>query len=444
MVTNTTNTNVKPWALPLQKDYLLANATIVDPLDGTLHHNKTVHLSNGLIALISPSAALSTIQSLNYTTPPITIDLAGHYLCPGLIDCHVHVATPPGEAGLAATMSVDASTSLLRQPFLLKRMLHRGFTTIRDCGGASLALKEAVAEGLHPGPRMFIAGKAISQTGGHGDKRDAKEAESLGCCSGHAEGIGRIADGVEQCLVAGREQLRQGADFIKIMCSGGVASPTDALTSVQYTDEEIQTFAKVARAAGTYVTAHAYTPESIQHAIANGVTGIEHGNLIDEETAKLMAEKNVFLTPTLTTYDAMASREFAGFLPPGNAEKNLQVLDRGLKSIQIADAAGVTMVYGSDLLGSLEVRQTKEFVLRQKVLSPLKVLQSATVNAAKRLRQEGKLGRIAEDYVADLLVLTKNPLEDVGIFDQSEKYLKVVIKEGRVMMSRLDRFAVEV
>jgi len=426
-------TNPKPWAFSKQKEYLLTNVTFVDPLDGSVYCDMGVKLKDGLIVSVAfpPHSHVITADST-------VVDLRGKYLCPGLIDCHVHIATPPGEAGLSATMAIDDTTSLLRQPWLLKQMLHRGFTTIRDCGGATLAMKEAVAEGLHPGPRMFIAGKAISQTGGHGDKRSAKEAEGSTCCGGHAEGIGRIADGVEQCLIAAREQLRQGADFIKIMCSGGVASPTDKLTSVQYTSEEILAFTKVAKSAGTYVTAHAYTPESIQHAIDCGVMGIEHGNLIDEKTAKLMARKGVFLTPTLTTYDAMASREFAGFLPPGNTEKNLEVLDKGLKSVQIADGAGVTMCFGSDLLGNLQTRQTREFALRQKVLSPLKVLQSATINGAKRLGQERKLGRIAEGYVADLLVLDANPLEDVSILDQGERYLKVVIKEGRVMMSRLE------
>jgi len=448
MATNASSTSTppgsKPWSLPKQKEYILTNASIVDPLDGSLQHNMTVILRDGLIKhVLVPDEFVSWLSTFRPTSNTITVDLAGKYLCPGLIDCHVHVATPPGESGLAATMAVDPNTSLLRQPWLLRRMLNRGFTTVRDCGGASLALQTAVAEGLHPGPRMFIAGKAISQTGGHGDGRSALTPESSGdCCGGHAAGIGRIADGVEACLTAAREQLRQGADFIKIMASGGVASPTDKLTSVQYTDEEVSAITRVAAAAGTYVTAHAYTPASIQHAIKNGVMGIEHGNLLDQETAELMAARGVFLTPTLTTYDAMASREFAGFLPPGNAEKNLQVLDAGLRSIQIADAAGVTLLYGSDLLGNLETRQTREFVLRQKVQRPLKVLQAATVNGARRLGMDGKLGRVKDGYVADLVVVGRDPLGDVGVFDE-ERGVEVVIKEGRVAMSRLQGLVVE-
>lgn len=167
-------------------------------------------------------------------------------------------------------------------------MLDRGFTTVRDCGGAGLAIKQAMEEGLFPGPRMFISGHGISQTSGHGDARRFSDAE-YECCGGHTRELGRIADGVEQCPHAAREELRQGADFNKIMCSGGVVSPTDRLTNVQYTPEEVRAFAKVASDSGTYITAHAYTPAAIRNAIENGVMGIEHGNLIDEPTAKIMA-----------------------------------------------------------------------------------------------------------------------------------------------------------
>lgn len=226
------------------------------------------------------------------------VNLEGKYILPGLIDCHVHLATPPGEDGLKDTLNQDPSTALLRQPYLAREILKRGFTTIRDCGGAGLAVKEALAEGLYPGPRLFISGHGISQTGGHGDMRSSKDDE-YACCGGNTRGLGRIADGVDQCLHAAREELRQGADFIKIMVSGGVVSPTDALVNLQYTPEEIRAFTKVASDSGTWVTAHAYTPAAIRNAVENGVLGIEHGNLIDEPTAKLMAEKGAFLTPTL-------------------------------------------------------------------------------------------------------------------------------------------------
>jgi imidazolonepropionase-like amidohydrolase len=257
-------------------------------------------------------------------------------------------------------------------------------------------------------------------------------------------GLGRIADGVEQCLHAAREELRQGADFIKIMASGGVVSPTDRLANVQYTPAEIQAFCSVAKDAGTYVTAHAYTPAAIRNAVTNGVLGIEHGNLIDEATAKLMAVKGAYLTPTLVTYEAMASKDFGSFLPPSIAAKNLQVLEAGLQSIKVADEAGVTMCYGTDLLGPLQTKQNDGFrLLQQAGQSPLKILQSATINAARMLRHEEQMGRIKDGYFADLLILNANPLEDIEVLCKPEKHLLAVIKDGRVVESRWSRLEKE-
>ncbi|KAK0776692.1 hypothetical protein LTR02_005013 [Friedmanniomyces endolithicus] len=422
---------LKPWLQGPPKRYRLVDCSLIDPKDGQVYEHVTVDLADGLIHRMTKLSKWPSPgdEALSWTSnEQITIiNLQGKFLCPGLIDCHVHLATPPGEDGLKDTMNQDPTTSLLRQPYLAHQMLKRGFTSVRDCGGAGLALKEAFAEGLYPAPRLFISGHGISQTGGHGDIRSAKDAE-FACCGGNTQGLGRIADGVDQCLHAAREELRQGADFIKIM----------------YSPDEIAAFTRVANDAGTYVTAHAYTPAAIRNAIENGVSGIEHGNLIDEPTAKLMAEKGVFLTPTLITYKTMASKEFGPFLPPSIAEKNMQVLMAGLKSVQIADQAGVTMCYGTDLLGPLQVKQTGEFALRKEAgLSALKILQSATVNAALRLRQEDKLGRLKEGYAADMVVLNANPLEDIEVLDRPQKHLLAVIKEGRVLESRWSRLPVD-
>lgn len=455
----------KPWAAVPKKRYRLVDASIIDPKDGNVYQHCTIDLLDGRIHRLSklsqgPSPG-DEVMSWTQGDELMIINLGGKFVLPGLIDCHVHLATPPGEDGLKDTMNQDPNTSLLRQPYLAHQILRRGFTTIRDCGGAGLAIKEALSEGLCPGPRLFTAGHGISQTGGHGDVRSSKDSEYQ-CCGGNVRGLGRIADGVDQCLHAAREEIRQGADFIKIMVSGGVVSPTDRLvcssrnshykleiltwlqTNLQYTPEEIKAFVKVASDSGTYVTAHAYTPAAIHNAVSNGVLGIEHGNLIDEPTAKLMAEKGAFLTPTLITYQAMASQEFGSFLPPSIAAKNLQVLEAGLRSVQLADQAGVTMCYGTDLLGPLQTQQTLGFrLLRQAGQSPLKILQSATINAAKMLRQEEQLGRIKEGYMADLIILNANPLEDIEVLCKPEKHLLAVIKDGRVLESRWSQLAKE-
>lgn len=362
----------------------------------------------------------------------ITIDLKGKFLCPGLFDNHVHIWAVPGEATLGGLYQIDNEVSMTRQPFVVQQMLRRGFTSVRDCGGASFALKQAIEEGVIQGPRLFIAGHALSQTGGHGDSRGPHNHAE--CCGPIA--LGWVCDGVPGCIRAAREELRTGADFIKIMSGGGVASPTDKLESVQFTGEEVRAITEVARNANTYVTAHAYTPRSIRHAVDNGVSGIEHGNFIDEETAKYMAERDVFLTPTLIAYSAMASPDFPGFLPIESEAKNAQVLKLGLRSLKIASDAGVTICFGTDLLGPLGIAQTQEFVLRAQVLSPKAVLQSATINPARRVGLSDFLGQVKEGFAADLLILNENPLNDISIFDKPEKHLLAVIKDGRVFHSR--------
>jgi imidazolonepropionase-like amidohydrolase len=422
---------IKPWELPPQNKYTFINATVIDPTDGTSKPGLTVVLLAGLIKTVSKTQPFDCVSN----DGSIVIDLEGKFLSPGLIDCHIHIATTPGESTLRDTMVSPSDVSLLRQTFVCSQILRRGFTAVRDCGGASLALKEAIAENVIQGPRLFISGQAISQTGGHGDMRSAHQEDTL-CCGGHGSGLGKVADGVPACFQAARDELRKGADFIKIMCSGGVASPTDKLKSVQYTPEEIRAFTTVAKNSGTYVTAHAYTPESIKQAVENGVTGIEHGNLIDRETAEFMAKNGVTLTPTLVTYKALGSHEFSDFLPPSSQAKNQEVLRKGLDSIKLAHEAGVTMLFGTDLLGPLTKSQTQEFALRAQVLDAKTILQSATINAAQRLGQSEFLGQIKEGFAADILILTRNPLEDIEVLDQQDTCLLAVIKDGRVYSSR--------
>jgi imidazolonepropionase-like amidohydrolase len=260
------------------------------------------------------------------------------------------------------------------------------------------------------------------------------------CCGGSLSGISRIVDGPAECYKYAREELRQGADFIKIMGGGGVASPTDRIEHVQFSDEEIKAIVTVARNAGTYVTSHSYTPQAIQQAVKLGVRGIEHGNLIDLETANMMAEMDVFLTPTLIAH--VMSKQL-NFLPPDGAAKNDEVLEKGLRAMKIAVEAGVTVCFGSDLLGPMHFAQSKEFSVRSKVLTPLQILRSATVNAARLIMQEDRLGQIREGFAADLLILNENPLEDITVLDRVEEHMMGVIKDGRVSTSRWEALKVD-
>jgi imidazolonepropionase-like amidohydrolase len=422
---------IKPWKLEPPKTLVFVNATIIDPVEGQLIPNATVRISGGKIAQIDTTGSETVKEGVDSSD---IIDLSGKYLCPGLIDCHVHIAVTPGETDLRAYQDMTERISLLRQPHVLKTMLERGFTSVRDCGGASLAMKEAIEEGVVPGPRLFIAGFALSQTSGHGDMRGAHTSEI--CCGGSISGISRIVDGPAECYKFAREELRQGADFIKIMGGGGVASPTDRIEHVQFSEEEIKAIVTVAQNAGTYVTSHSYTPRAIQQAIKLGVRGIEHGNLIDLETAQLMAEKKAFLTPTLIAH--VMSKQM-NFLPAESAAKNDEVLEKGLRAMKMAVDVGVTVCFGTDLLGPMHFAQSKEFSVRSKVLTPIQILRSATINAARLLMQEDRLGQVKEGFAADLLILNANPLEDITILDRSEQNILGVVKDGRVMTSRWEK-----
>ncbi|KAI1845908.1 hypothetical protein JX266_007995 [Neoarthrinium moseri] len=421
--------DLKPWLRPSPKSYLLHKANVVDVAAGSIRKYVTVEIQNGKITSISPSAA-------SVPTKPgfIVLDCTGQFLSPGLIDSHVHLIAVPGFNDLNSAFGNPESVSLLRQPYVCSQMLHRGFTTIRDCGGAHSAIKEAIADGVFPGPRLFIAGHALSQSGGHADYRNKHDHSA--CCGGATNGLGRVCNGIADCMQAVREEIRCGSDFIKIMGSGGVSSPTDKIDHLQFTGDEIQAMVQCAKNAGTYVTAHAYTAEAIRHCIENGVKGIEHGNFLDEETAELMVKNDVYLTPTLVTYDQMASAKWTGYLPPESQSKNTEVLDAGLKALKLASETGVKICFGTDLLGPLGAAQTHEFALRAKVLSSLEVLRSATLNPARMLRQESSLGQIREEFEADVLFLAKNPLEDVTILDDPERHVIAVMKEGRIYKSR--------
>ncbi|RDL36884.1 Metallo-dependent hydrolase [Venustampulla echinocandica] len=423
---------VPPWKLAPQNTYILRNANIVNPIDGSVLEGATVRLSEGTIQ------SVTTTRAIKLEEPPqgseITVDLEGKYVCPGLIDAHVHIAAVPGEKDLRDTLGLAEQISYLRQPYVCLQMIRRGFTTVRDCGGATLALKEAIEEGVIVGPRLFIAGRLLTQTGGSADSRGPHDHSE--CCGG-PEYLGRVCDGIPECIKGAREAIRTGSDFIKIMTGGSITGLSEKITSVQFSAEEIQAITTVAKDSGTYVTAHAYTPAAIRHALDNGVMGIEHGNLLDAEVAKYMAEKGAFLTPTLTTYAMAASPDFEGFMSHPSMEAKLkEVLGAGQRSLKIASDAGVHICFGTDLLGPMVVAQTKEFALRAHVLSPVVILQSATVTAARLLGQADFLGQIKSGFAADLLILNKNPLENIGIFDEPEKHLLGVFKDGRVQTSR--------
>ncbi len=362
-------------------------------------------------------------------------DLRGQVLMPGLIDAHVHAVITT--MNLGALQQRPATLVALEAARVLEGMLCRGFTSVRDAGGADWGLAEAVDRGLIRGPRLFHAGRVLSQTGGHGDLRSRGQEDGLCACQIHSSGFSHVADGVDAVRKAAREELRRGARQIKIMASGGVASPSDPVWNVQYSREEMRAIVEEARGWRTYAMAHAYTPEAITRAVEAGVRTIEHGNLIDREAASRMAARGAFLVPTLVTYFAIDELGRALGFPEVSQRKVRDVLDAGLASVEIARAAGVELGFGTDLLGETHEQQSRELGLRAQVETPLDVIRSATLVNARILGMEGELGEIAVGARADLLVVDGDPLADLGRLQEPEQHLRLVMKDGVACVDRL-------
>ncbi|MCG2641017.1 MULTISPECIES: metal-dependent hydrolase family protein [Bradyrhizobium] len=409
---------------------LFKNAALLDPLQPELLMGHDVLVEDTVIKEVSDRPIQATADR--------TIDLKGKTLMPGLIDLHVH--TIAIELNLAAQAKMPNVLVTLRSTLILKGMLRRGFTTVRDAGGAGHAMKQAIETGLADGPRLFVSGRALSQTGGHGDGRarsDYLASDSVCPCCVRVGALARVADGVDGVRKAVREELQMGADQIKIMASGGVASPTDPVGAFGYSEDEIRAIVEEAHGRQTYVLAHAYTAAAIARAVRCGVRTIEHGNLVDDQTARLMAEKGAYVVPTLITYEALANEGAQFGLPPESVAKIADVRDAGLRSLEIYRKAGVKMGYGSDLLGPSQRLQSEEFRIRAEIQGAREVIASATVIGAEVLGMEGKLGRIVPDALADLLVVDGNPLRDVGCLLGQGEHIPLVMKAGKVQFDRL-------
>ena len=356
------------------------------------------------------------------------IDLGGRTLMPGLIDAHFHAVAADPDISKIEGMPRSFLAQHARQ--LLEAALLRGFTTLRDAGGADYGLAMAIKTGLIKGPRLFYSGRALTQTGGHADFRSLEDHNAFCFCGQGSAVFGVIADGVPAVRQAARDELRKGATQIKIMASGGVASPSDPIWNLQYSEEEIRAIVWEATSWRTYVMAHAYTPEAIARCVEFGVRSIEHANLIDEPTAALCAAEGAYVVPTLVTYDALERFGPELGLPAVSQEKLKEVRAAGLGSLEILKAAGVRIGFGTDLLGAMQVHQCGEFNIRAEVLSPAEILRSATSVNAALLNAEGELGVVAAGAQADLLVVDGDPLTDLSLLQNQGAQIPVIMKAG--------------
>lgn len=387
----------------------------------------------GEATLVIESGRIVSIGEVAPASADRVIDAAGRFALPGLIDAHVHFRL--------ATLDFRRLTQMTEVEFgivmarLARETLERGFTSVRDTGGDLRGLIGAIARGETRGPRIVHAGRMISQTGGHGDvDSSAREVPDCACQMRH-DAFGIVADGPDAVRKAARHLLRDGSDFLKIHVSGGVASPSDPLDCIQYTPAECAAAVEEAEHRRTYVTAHAYLPESIQMAVHSGVKVIEHGNLIDDETARMMAEAGAILVPTLVTYRAMEDVGAAMGLPAANVEKNRSILDAGLRSIERAAEADVEMGWGTDLIGETQDRQGQEFAIRAEVQGSRALLGSMFQTNPKLLRREGEIGCLAPGAVGDVVLLDADPSEDVRVLSDT-RHLRAVIQAGSVVRER--------
>jgi len=392
---------------------------------------------------------IKTISSAPIADPPGTtvqrIRGNGRTLMPGLIDNHWHTMmvrpTPAemlnGDVGhLNLVAGAEATATLLR-----------GFTTVRDLGGPSFGLKQAIDEGIVAGPRIFPSGAIVSVTGGHGDFRQPDDLpRTVGTPLSRFEllGFAMIADSPDEVRVRVREQLMQGASQIKLTAGGGVASPHSPLDASTFTEPELRAAVEAAGNWGTYVTVHAYIPESIKRSIAAGVKCIEHGHLMDEASAKQMAEKDVWLS-TQTFPE-----ELGNAFPPGSfeREKFRQVLTGTDTMIALAKKYKIKTAWGTDIIFSEPLARMQGALLAKMVkwYTPAETLAMATsVNAqlltlsGKRNPYPGRLGVVQEGALADLLLIDGDPLSNIALIADPEKNLLVIMKDGKVYKNILSR-----
>lgn len=412
---------------------LLKNAAVFNGEENKILSPRNVLIEDAEILEVSPTG--EPIQADN------VIDIKGKTVMPGLIDAHIHIM-------LYHQASESLAYEAIRASILLKQVLYRGFTSIRDVGGDIWGIARAATDGMFEAPRIIYSGKVLSQTGGHGDMRPARDVSPQYASPGYSDcNQSVIVDGVEAIRKAARENFVKGASFVKIMASGGCTSPHDTIFSGQFSIEEIRAAVEIAETYNTYTAAHAYMPYSIRRCVENGVKTIEHGNFLDKETASLMADKNAFLVPTLVTYNLAYEDVLAGTNVTFFVGKDIikAFCDKGPEAIVTARASGTKVGFGTDIVKcdgiydttSAFSRESDEFVLRSKVESPFETLHSATVVNAEILGMKGKLGVVKPGAIADILVIDGNPLEDIKLMTGQGRHINAILKDGKFVKNDL-------
>ncbi|GAB3869285.1 amidohydrolase family protein [Hymenobacter segetis] len=355
------------------------------------------------------------------------INLENRTVLPGLIDCHVHLESQSSRNNFREQFTLNPADVAYRAQGYALTTLRAGFTTVRDCGGSGVntSLRNAVAQGLVPGPRIFSAGMAISATGGHMDESDGLNEDQL-TKAGHPI---YLANGPDQCRQAVREQFKRGADLIKIASTGGVLDLSKDGTGAQYTEEEIRAVVETAKDLGMRVACHAHGAEGIKRAVRAGVTSIDHGSLMDDEAIRLMAKSRTWYVPTLIAGKSVAdtARLRPGYFPPVIARKALDVGTKMQGTFTRATKAGVRVAFGTDAGVYRHGQNAREFgYMTEAGMSPLDAIRTATLNAAELLGETTDLGAIEAGKLADIVALDGDPLQDISALMRP----KFVMKAG--------------
>lgn len=358
------------------------------------------------------------------------IDLGSRTLMPGMIDAHFHCNSPSFDIRSLDRIPPSRMAQFAR--LYLEGMLQQGFTTVRDAGGGDIGLVRAIDDGLIEGPRLLVGGKALSQTGGHGDMRSPGEAGSCSCS--YTGALAVTVDGVDEIRRCVRDAFHHGANHIKLFVSGGVLSPSDPVWMDQFHESEIAAAVEEARTRRAYVMAHAHTANAAMRCARNGVRSIEHGTLMTRDAANYVADHEAFVVPTVSIIAALKRDDFG--LPPESKAKLEEISDDAFRAIEYCDGAGVQLGFGTDYFGALHGCETQELLERAKVQSNVQVLRSATSINAALIQRDGVLGVIRAGAAADLIVVDGDPLQDLSVLtDQTN--IKLIMKDGRIFKNEI-------
>lgn len=407
---------------------VVRNGVVYEPLAGQHLGERTVVIEDGTIVEVVDGKWSGEVD--------VDLDARGRHVLPGFVDGHVHLSIHTMDFR-RASREWDFERALAVAA-LSEATVRRGFTTVRDTGGDLRGLKQSIRRNLCGGPRIVSAGHMLSQTGGHGDLRGSVVDPPECGCQIITSPYAHVADGPSAVRKAARQSLRDGSDFIKIHTSGGVASPSDPLDSVQYTPEEVSTIVTEAEHRHTYVTAHAYSPESMRLAADNGVACLEHGNLVDAATASHLAGLGTTVVPTLVTYWAFRDHAEKFGFPERNQAKNDGLFEQGRAAIGLFRDAGVDLGFGTDLLGEAQPYQNQEFAIRAELEPAVDVLRSMYVTNVRLCDLVGKIGTVSPGAHGDLVVTDVDPLEDLAALADPEAALAAVVQGGRPIVDRLD------